>query len=553
MPSIIALPLEILSQIPRHLHHLDDFLALESMCRHLRAALHLGAPGDLLALCYRSRATFFRPDPHFLLSALIPAIREYASSSEAHRVEVKRAIWHGCEGLLEWACHTPAVATIARWSIKSIHDLWEWRMRVLNPLSDLVDKCVGRQWYSTPDFWDGGVEDAYTFHAEPETQVFQVQMYGDMFGTLMDACVTSGSTDPLGLAFRLDFVKYLIPDWLVDRAVAYAGHNIPSGRAPSPTDYFVTNDLPTTTARHSNVHPLRAVQTVFGPYINRDQGESQKALIHLISDSPLWTTLVHTLRAQCCPDFWTDPAEETEEEDVPPEISDDEGDVPAEVDEVEQEAGSDEVEPQIADEANEAPPDDDENDADADGDDDDDDDSTSEESAFDPPTHFDAAAVLDTAFDTPSRPSAQWKQQLWEACPYALGRSFLEMLVHIWRVRGAEEVELLDLRRRARLHRRRHQRRQQDTTSQEPVVIEGEPYDATRHAELQARADIARAHPDLVETGTGWDTLRRWHTAITAMEHEPTRVRVGVCETHEGYPDFVGDMLVATRDGRGWG
>jgi hypothetical protein len=546
MPSITALPLEILSQLPRHLHHLDDFLALESMCRHLRMALHLCAPGDLLALCYRSRATFFRPDPHFLLSALIPAIREYASSSEAHRVEVKRAIWHGCDGLLEWACHTPAIATIAHWSIKSIHDLWEWRMRVLNPLSDLVDKCVGRQWYSTPDFWGGGVEDAYTIHAEPETQVFQLQMYGDMFGTLMNACVTSGPTDPLGVAFRLDFVKYIIPDWLVSRAVWYQDQNITSARAPSPTDYFVTNDLPTTTARHSNVHPLRAVQTLRGPYINRDQGESQKALIHLISDSPLWTTLVCTLRARCGPDFWTAQPEEVDDEDVPAEVNNDEGEIPAHVDEDEQEAGPDEVEPHIADEANDAPPDED----DADAEDDAEDDSASDESAFDPPTHFDAAAVLDTAFDSPSPPSAQWKQELWEACPYALGSSFLEMLAHVWRVRGAEEVELLELRRRARLHKGR----QMGTTSQEAEGDKDEPYDAARHAELQTKADAARVHcPNIVETGTGWDALRRWHAAITAMEHEPARVRVGVCNTHEGYPDFVGDMLVASRDGNGLG
>jgi hypothetical protein len=26
-----------------------------------------------------------------------------------------------------------------------------------------------------------------------------------------------------------------------------------------------------------------------------------------------------------------------------------------------------------------------------------------------------------------------------------------------------------------------------------------------------------------------------------------------VCYTHEGYPDFVGDMLVASRDGNGLG
>jgi hypothetical protein len=471
MSSISSLPQEVIDQTIGEIHHLDDYLSLESTCRHLRTAVQTCSPGTLLALSYRSRATFFRPEPHFLLSALIPAIRKYACLSETRRVEVKRTIWHGCDGLLKWACHTPIIASYARWSTRSIHDLWEWRMRVLNPLSDLIDKCVGDQWYTAADVWSGGVEDAYTLFAEPETRLFQLQMYGDMFGAGMDSCLLPQNVDlasgrELGLSFRLDFVKYLLADWDVSHDVD--GSDISSTYPPSPTDYFVSHGITT------SVHPLRAVQDIFGPYVKASSDDSQKALLHLLQESTLWEIVVGMLRARCGPDF----------SDVP-------------------------VSPEP------------------------------HASTIGEATDSSTQAVPTNNLYPPSTQYALWKQQLWAACPYALGREFFEMLAHVWRVRGPEEVALLKLSARARGC---------DPDGEGEDGGDGGPFDPHWYTELQARVVAARAHPDLVETSAGWNTLRRWHAAIMAMEHEPTRVRVGACETHEGYPDFLGDMIVATSD-----
>jgi hypothetical protein len=549
MPSITALPLDILRQLPRHLHHLDDFLALESSCRHLRAALHLCAPGDLLALCYRSRATFFRPDPHFLLAALIPAIRQYACSSEARRVEVKRTIWHGCEVLLDWACHTPAIAAYARWSTHAIYDLWELRMNALNPVNDLIDHCVGYKWRSKPNFWEEGVEDAITICMDMGTTVFELQMYASMFGPLMSSFLEASGEDAssLGISLRLDFVKYLFPDWAASVAVKWSDQVVTSARIPSPTDYFVSHDLPTTTMRRSRVHPLAAVQTSFGPYA-KDNVTQAAPLLHLIRRSPLWMALVTTLRARCGNNFrlslldkvdHVDPATGQYPEDL---LEDDQnetnshfavhpiandGDVGTAHLNVKNEDGTVE---QI--------------DLSDDDDDHDEANQASEESDFTPPSHFVADIDLKATDISPADTSMQWKQDLWEACPYALGSEFMKMMAQVWRIRGAEEVELLELRRRARVQKRR----QQGVKDEEPD--EAGPYDAVRHAELQARAKIARIHPDFVESGAGWDTLRRWHTAIAAMEHEPERLRVGLNITHEGYPDLVGDLSVTTRSNR---
>jgi hypothetical protein len=168
----------------------------------------------------------------------------------------------------------------------------------------------------------------------------------------------------------------------------------------------------------------------------------------------------------------------------------------------------------------------------------------SEESDFTPPSHFVADVDLKAPDISPADTSMKWKQDLWEACPYALGLEFMKMMAQVWRIRGAEEVELLELRRRARVQKRR----QQGVKDEEPD--DAGPYNAVRHAELQARADIARIHPDFVESGVGWDTLRRWHTAIAAMEHRPKCLQIGLNITHEGYPDLVGDLSVTTRSNR---
>jgi hypothetical protein len=85
------------------------------------------------------------------------------------------------------------------------------------------------------------------------------------------------------------------------------------------------------------------------------------------------------------------------------------------------------------------------------------------------------------------------------------------MLAHVWRVRGPEEVALLKLSARARGC---------DPDGEGEDGGDGGPFDPHWYTELQAREVAAPAH----------------------------RVRVGACETHEGYPDFLGDMIVATSD-----
>ena len=85
------------------------------------------------------------------------------------------------------------------------------RFSAINPISDMIDRCAGHQWYATPNFWEGGVSDAITIDCEPLRALFQIVIYGDLFGSSMNACLNGGRE--LDVEVRLDYVVYCIPDW----------------------------------------------------------------------------------------------------------------------------------------------------------------------------------------------------------------------------------------------------------------------------------------------------------------------------------------------------
>lgn len=63
------------------------------------------------------------------------------------------------------------------------------RFSTLNPTIDMIDRCAGPQWSVKPGFWDGGVSDAETIDVEPERSLFQIVIYGELFGGTMQAFI----------------------------------------------------------------------------------------------------------------------------------------------------------------------------------------------------------------------------------------------------------------------------------------------------------------------------------------------------------------------------
>jgi hypothetical protein len=171
----------VLALLPSYLDNIEDFVALTSVSRSVRSGVHEAiTPHQHLRLAYNSRRTFLRPGALFLLTHLIKGLSIWSSRSPANLRRFVQHTWLGAEGVLGLAVSVPEVARLAGWTIHKPQEMYEWRMRVMVPLVDLLDKSVGEQWRAQEDFWNR--EDAFTLDADPPGLLFRLIMYGEAFG-----------------------------------------------------------------------------------------------------------------------------------------------------------------------------------------------------------------------------------------------------------------------------------------------------------------------------------------------------------------------------------
>lgn len=211
--TLLSLPPEILALLPDHLQTIEDLLSTGSTCRALRHAMDAARPSTILRLAASQTRIFFRPSPHYLVTAAARELGHWARQSGANEQQLALGMREGLDGLLELATGDAGCGlTLAR-----IRELHEMRFSVMNPVTDIIDKCVGQQWYAIPDFWNGGADDAYTIDAAPSETLFHLAIYGELFGPDLDALLDPD--DPkykdhrsLTPETRLEYVKYSIPD-----------------------------------------------------------------------------------------------------------------------------------------------------------------------------------------------------------------------------------------------------------------------------------------------------------------------------------------------------
>ena len=287
--SLLTLPQELLLLIPDYLHDLEDHMSLSSTCRLLRNCLESTSPHIILRLAAASSRTFFRPSPHFLVAATARQLGEWASGSLDNISSLQKSIRQGVKGLLDLAVQHCSL------SMPDIRDLHAQRFATINPVTDLIDLSVGEQWYSTPNFWHGAVEDAYTIDVDPPETLFHLVIYGELFGPALNEYVESHGQNVSSLLtdinIRLDYVKYCIPDW-----ASYSCQTSAAG---------VRRDDRT-------IDPRRAVEPI-GPYLpftnrntamqNFTEKSSQIGLRHMLQSprwNPPWAALRQTLGG---PDF----------------------------------------------------------------------------------------------------------------------------------------------------------------------------------------------------------------------------------------------------------
>jgi hypothetical protein len=92
------------------------------------------------------------------------------------------------------------------------------RFEFINPISDMIDLMAGKQWYSTPNFWNGGVSEAYPIHCKSMRVLFQYIIYGELFDSSLYSWLNAElSLSRFDLDTRIDYIRYCIPDWTCGR------------------------------------------------------------------------------------------------------------------------------------------------------------------------------------------------------------------------------------------------------------------------------------------------------------------------------------------------
>ncbi|KZT67862.1 hypothetical protein DAEQUDRAFT_712769 [Daedalea quercina L-15889] len=207
---LLALPGDILLvlSLPCYLRDIEDFTNLCTTCRLLHGLSTQTSPKTILRLAAAASRIFFRPDPHFLVAATARQLGEWASLSSANTAQLRATFRNGAEGLMELALEHAGL------TMDRIRELYGLRFSTINPIVDLIDKCVGEQWYATPNFWDGGVDDAWTIDVDPPETFFHLVIYGELFAPAFDLFLETGTVPEVAnVNTRLEYVKYCIPDW----------------------------------------------------------------------------------------------------------------------------------------------------------------------------------------------------------------------------------------------------------------------------------------------------------------------------------------------------
>ena len=142
-----------------------------------------------------------------MIAATARQLAAWALLSSENTHVLREAFKDGVDALLE-LCLEKCGITMAE--IRRLHAL---RFTTLNPITDLIDRAAGKQWYSTPNFWDGGVSDAATVSCEPERTLYQIIIYGELFSSTMTSVLQPELGLPkLDLQTRLDYIRYCVPD-----------------------------------------------------------------------------------------------------------------------------------------------------------------------------------------------------------------------------------------------------------------------------------------------------------------------------------------------------
>lgn len=286
--TLSSLPVELRLNILSSLHNIEDFVSLTSSCRAFHSVQDSVPSVSLFRLAAASSRIFFRPSPHFLIAAVASQLGNWARTSSTNALRLKETFLGGIDAVLD-LCLDPT--THCGLTLDRIRELHALRFSTLNPVADLIDKCIGSQWYSTPNFWNGGVSDAYTLDSDPDLAIFHLAIYGGLFLGDLELVLAGKHAQQisdrqiLGEEVRLEYIKYCVPDWACYGCQGRA-RRVKMG--------------------DGSIDPRRAVRHDIGPYVafakGRDRREfkehgNQIALYWLLQSTRFNTQLASVVRA----------------------------------------------------------------------------------------------------------------------------------------------------------------------------------------------------------------------------------------------------------------
>jgi len=174
----------VLDLLPSRLLDLPTLHALLVTSRQTRSTiLENLTPHSLFSIARQSRvySDDWVSEKWYLLSLVARGFAPWLAESSVNRRAFRKACSTIPDGLLNLAADHPLVANRSGFSLEVLRQTVK-RKGLMVGLSDLMDRCVGTQWRSTPDFWDGGVEDAITLDGETDGAIWPLLVYGELFG-----------------------------------------------------------------------------------------------------------------------------------------------------------------------------------------------------------------------------------------------------------------------------------------------------------------------------------------------------------------------------------
>ncbi|KAJ7725380.1 hypothetical protein B0H16DRAFT_1594772 [Mycena metata] len=130
--SLVALPAELLLDLPDFLHSIEDSYSLFSTCRTLFRTCANRNPKFIPRLAANSGRVFFRPHPHLLIAATARQVADWAVQDDERRFVLETAIQGGVDTLLELAIN------VSELTMDDIRNLYTYKCDVINRRLDLA-------------------------------------------------------------------------------------------------------------------------------------------------------------------------------------------------------------------------------------------------------------------------------------------------------------------------------------------------------------------------------------------------------------------------------